>query len=1158
MGGLRSSKPPSAGYLNSSLSKPPLRSRRTAYSSREATRANQAFDHEETHRGVKRRRLEYPVPADANMSKEDPIIVADDDEVDPIALPASHASPRALKYGERTKGSRELVTNPISISEYNNVQTLIDPRSNNPNHQRGTPRKSKYSSDEDEDGFTRTAKAQRQYGIEQSGSRQLTNETQMPERDSLESGEKSLRQTFTGSNGRRRNSKLESPDILSGDATVGPSQSPLAKPRRRLKNNDESSLDGRKMILKDRAKNGPRAEGFPIVDFELDDIILPREDGYLLVRLPGRLAIMSSNARLGSDPISSIMVQQIVHISHSKTSACIRIRDREYLRFAFLRLHSEKQLIEVVMNLQKENDSIKIVPKPDEWITKTWERHNLHADPTRAQRTLAEATMVADARSNRTVRQPDRNENVMETPVKTRVQKQGPAQISTKIKDQLKASESTEDELSRNIPELFDETASIARRTDPAEKQSRLSSVSGSGGIRSAETGCQPHHIDRPRRTTRQHVSTYQLEEDVQEVVDPNYVPFSKTGQLGPEWQKPLIYPKSGKKRAEVEFRDLERLDDNEFLNDNLIGFFLRFLEHDLQHSHPDLAQRIYFFNSYFFATLTSTARTIKKGINYEGVQKWTRGVNLFERDFVIVPINENAHWYVAIICNLKKVLPQVGEEPPDAETDPVDAQVVTTEHRAGTEDTNNVEQSPQPESPNTKRQPLQDITLDRTSESMGDLSLSDQESAQNKDVNNTGSLFANFITSASTTLGIRSKGKDAKSMNSPKPEAELDTWVLEPNKSRKARNKKTARRSGVGLTKYDTDIPIVITMDSLGLGRSATTRALKEYLVEEAQAKLGANVDIASIKGMTARGIPSQSNYSDCGLYLLAYMEKFILDPYGFVEAILIRQMDELAHWPLMESSDLRNRLRKFLLKFHEAQDNGEEVPSGFEIGRILLGMPRRGRSRDDTAHQSQTGSTSKYFSEYGGSLTGADCPPGDRPPTPGEHPAVVPSSSINQGDFAHQLKEAALQQHINPSDTDTNLDEQDPSNLSGVVMFDSQEKASCRPAGSTPSPDQLQASESREGSIFEALEDHLNIQQAELSREIVHKEDEIPESEVEQEETEESIEVVSPPNSQQPVTATAASPRQPTSPRQRQTPQSRHRGQEVIEEDGFEELVA
>jgi Ulp1 family protease len=32
-------------------------------------------------------------------------------------------------------------------------------------------------------------------------------------------------------------------------------------------------------------------------------------------------------------------------------------------------------------------------------------------------------------------------------------------------------------------------------------------------------------------------------------------------------------------------------------------------------------------------------------------VRSWTKHVDLFEKDFVIVPINEQAHWFVCIIC---------------------------------------------------------------------------------------------------------------------------------------------------------------------------------------------------------------------------------------------------------------------------------------------------------------------------------------------------------------------------------------------------------------------------------------------------------------------------------------------------------------------------
>lgn len=32
-------------------------------------------------------------------------------------------------------------------------------------------------------------------------------------------------------------------------------------------------------------------------------------------------------------------------------------------------------------------------------------------------------------------------------------------------------------------------------------------------------------------------------------------------------------------------------------------------------------------------------------------MKNWTKNVNLFEKDFIIVPINESCHWFLAIIC---------------------------------------------------------------------------------------------------------------------------------------------------------------------------------------------------------------------------------------------------------------------------------------------------------------------------------------------------------------------------------------------------------------------------------------------------------------------------------------------------------------------------
>ncbi|KAH9203581.1 hypothetical protein DL95DRAFT_321160, partial [Leptodontidium sp. 2 PMI_412] len=130
-------------------------------------------------------------------------------------------------------------------------------------------------------------------------------------------------------------------------------------------------------------------------------------------------------------------------------------------------------------------------------------------------------------------------------------------------------------------------------------------------------------------------------------------------------WTQSLVYPLRGEKPATVQFEDLGRLDEGAWLNDNLIWFYLRYLQDHLEKSRPDDAKSIYLFDTYFYERLTKNAKE-GRGINYEAVHRWVK-VDLFKFNYVIVPINEdNAHWYVAIICNL----PAVGEKADLGNTD--------------------------------------------------------------------------------------------------------------------------------------------------------------------------------------------------------------------------------------------------------------------------------------------------------------------------------------------------------------------------------------------------------------------------------------------------------------------------------------------------------
>lgn len=163
--------------------------------------------------------------------------------------------------------------------------------------------------------------------------------------------------------------------------------------------------------------------------------------------------------------------------------------------------------------------------------------------------------------------------------------------------------------------------------------------------------------VSRPSRKTDKHL------EMARETMP--RLKHSEAHGLGDRWKVPLIYPRTGKRRETVQYEDLFRLDEDEFLNDNLIGFFLRYLEHHLEQTKPGLASKVYFYNSYFFERLVRTSKK-RNGINYESVQKWTRNIDIFSRDYVVVPVNESLHWYVAIICNLPRLIAVESDEEDD------------------------------------------------------------------------------------------------------------------------------------------------------------------------------------------------------------------------------------------------------------------------------------------------------------------------------------------------------------------------------------------------------------------------------------------------------------------------------------------------------------
>ncbi|KAJ7643968.1 hypothetical protein FB45DRAFT_896539 [Roridomyces roridus] len=135
------------------------------------------------------------------------------------------------------------------------------------------------------------------------------------------------------------------------------------------------------------------------------------------------------------------------------------------------------------------------------------------------------------------------------------------------------------------------------------------------------------------RRSTRQSVAPPRPNVDLDEVI--------------------LVYPPGQTGAVNVTNGDVLRLSPGEFLNDTLIEFGLKLWLQELEKTNPELVKQIHVFSSFFYKKLTN--KGAKQG--YESVKKWTSKFNLFDKKFIIVPINENLHWYLAIIYYPEHVL---------------------------------------------------------------------------------------------------------------------------------------------------------------------------------------------------------------------------------------------------------------------------------------------------------------------------------------------------------------------------------------------------------------------------------------------------------------------------------------------------------------------
>ena len=163
--------------------------------------------------------------------------------------------------------------------------------------------------------------------------------------------------------------------------------------------------------------------------------------------------------------------------------------------------------------------------------------------------------------------------------------------------------------------------------------------------IRKSDCGASSMYRPMSTRSGKQ----FQTISTAFESADPEVVVIESDDEKEKEPTTELFrYPFNAKNSYTVYTKDLQRLSPATFLNDTIINFYIRYL---VECNKDQLGDTVHIFSSFFYKNLS---------VGYEKVQKWTKNVNIFEKNIIYFPVNERFHWYSVIILNPGKCLEEV------------------------------------------------------------------------------------------------------------------------------------------------------------------------------------------------------------------------------------------------------------------------------------------------------------------------------------------------------------------------------------------------------------------------------------------------------------------------------------------------------------------
>ncbi|KAJ1691415.1 hypothetical protein LUZ63_015570 [Rhynchospora breviuscula] len=119
------------------------------------------------------------------------------------------------------------------------------------------------------------------------------------------------------------------------------------------------------------------------------------------------------------------------------------------------------------------------------------------------------------------------------------------------------------------------------------------------------------------------------------------------------EWEEQRVYYPSREhpEMVELSHSDLNCLGPEQYLSSTVMNFYITYLQRSGSPT-ASATRNCYFFNTYFYKKLEEYASPKgNKRLSFLKLRRWWKGVNLFQKAFIFMPVHGDMHWSLIIIC---------------------------------------------------------------------------------------------------------------------------------------------------------------------------------------------------------------------------------------------------------------------------------------------------------------------------------------------------------------------------------------------------------------------------------------------------------------------------------------------------------------------------